>query len=157
MAILAREDDAEEFGAAWPKRQHYYFLDEDGFFEVWSWAFDKCGMQENCDLGLEWWHPNDFLNALPAPMGENASKADETKFFAASLADLKPKMEGGTRLDPLYLDINTCSIHHGEVRGCLTHEGRHRAYTAREVGIEWVPVIVVRPKGHETMIKPCYR
>jgi hypothetical protein len=134
-------------------------MDRGGFnYYLKDWG-SGC-MNGYCDIGLEWWHPADYLNALAAPWtGVNASKAPKDDFGedGGSIDELIGKLRNETPMDPLALDVNTCSIEpDGSVHKCLGHEGRHRAYAARELGIEWVPVLVVRPKGHEKMIKPCY-
>jgi len=138
-------------------RKLTYGVDLDGWeSNVNSWAMN-CFLGE-CDFGLEWWHPEDFLNALPAPSGDPAVSAPEEHFSRASIEELRPKLAGGEDIDPLYLDIRSCDIDpKGETTHCMSHEGRHRAYVSRELGIEWVPVMVVRPKGHADMCKPCYR
>ena len=56
--------------------------------------------------------------------------------FADVIQDLKDKMLSRTPLDPLFFDVD---IDTGKV---LSHEGRHRAKAAQELGIEKVPVIL---------------
>ena len=56
--------------------------------------------------------------------------------FQDVIEDLKDKILSRTPLDPLFFDVD---IDTGKV---LAHEGRHRAKTAQELGIEKVPVIL---------------
>lgn len=50
--------------------------------------------------------------------------------------DISQKIEHGTKLDPLYLEIDAskCSV--------INHEGRHRAAASIESGIDNVPVVI---------------
>ena len=93
---------------------------------------------------LVWTPPESFLDVVKPPLSWNE----------ASLNDLREKMKKGAEIDPLFVDIEPkyCTI--------TSHEGRHRAKAASELGIEEVPVLIYcrnRERGfvdyHEC--KPC--
>jgi hypothetical protein len=72
---------------------------------------------------LIWIPPDDFLKLVP-----------EAKYFEGVISELEERMRNRRPLDPMFLDINEV----GEVIG---HEGRHRAFVAKELGINLVPII----------------
>ncbi len=77
-------------------------------------------------IKLIWTPPESFSDVVKPPAG----------WHGGTLEDLREKMKKGVELDPLFVDIEPkyCSIR--------SHEGRHRAKVAAELGIEKVPVII---------------
>jgi hypothetical protein len=68
------------------------------------------------------------------PLGDFLRLVPKAKFFEGVLRELRERMMNRRPLDPMFLDIDKM----GEVIG---HEGRHRAFVAKELGISLVPVI----------------
>lgn len=68
--------------------------------------------------------PEEFLELVPS-----------TIFSEEILNDLKRKMKKRIPLDPLFLDVNE----EGEI---LRHEGRHRAESARLLGVTKIPILL---------------
>jgi len=116
-----------------------YPLDEKRL-EYMMWTFEKHGY----DVKLVWMTPDEFLSQVPHP----------TTTLIPAIVDLAPKyfsqssikwiteaIMRNAKLDPLVLDYTSI------VEGYPLHEGRHRAYVAKMLGIEKVPVVVVKEKG----------
>lgn len=68
--------------------------------------------------------PDEFLAQTGKPLQMDEITLD-------NIADLKAHIEAGRQLDPLMIGSTKAG-----------HDGRHRAYAAKELGIEKVPVII---------------
>lgn len=103
--------------------------------------------------------PKKFMSMLVCPCGEvRCDRAPEDWFDSGSIEDLTAKMKKGTSLDPLRIDLTDRSIYQcqlsDEYLNHYDHEGRHRAFVARKLGIELVPVVVIqdRKKAEKCLI-----
>jgi len=98
-----------------------------------------------CIAELEWMSPNEFLSKVPHPATTliPASLAEEKYFDKGSIKYITESILSGKKLDPLILDYS--DMYHGYP----THEGRHRAYVAKKLGIKKLPVLVIRWKKLE--------
>lgn len=81
--------------------------------------------------------PGVFLRGLGETLGR------EELVSQKNVERIKAKIEAGQELDPLFLDYDP---YRNEV---ISHEGRHRATAAKQLGIDRIPVIVYLydPKG----------
>lgn len=82
---------------------------------------------------LVWMTPEEFLSLA----------GHAISYDPKCLEDVRRKMQTGKPLDALWLDVD---IYTHQVK---SHEGRHRAKVAQELGIEKVPVILYAKDGYE--------
>jgi len=89
---------------------------------------------------LTGYHPEAQVHTEMSPehfLWKLGTVGDEEFYVSrGSVAALKQRMMTGQEIDPLFLDYNPFQ------KKIVGHEGRHRALTAVELGIEKVPVIV---------------
>ena len=88
---------------------------------------------------LEWMSPTRFLASVPHPLTTELSAywSSEKDYDRSSLKRVALAYLKGKEMEPLLLDY--ADIWHGYP----THEGRHRAFVAKELGVEEIPVVVV--------------
>jgi hypothetical protein len=91
---------------------------------------------------IVWMTPESFLIETPCVGLPDypAIIMKEKDYDSGSLTSIKKRIEKGKIIDPLYLDYS---------RMCgkfPAHEGRHRAFVAKQLGIKKVPVIVVKQR-----------
>jgi hypothetical protein len=76
--------------------------------------------------------------------------APEEYFDSGSIKDITEKLKKGVELDPLWVDLTDHrtlkSTKDGKTLHHYKQEGRHRAFVARKLGIELVPVIVIQDR-----------
>jgi hypothetical protein len=99
---------------------------------------------------LVWMTPNNFLKRVPYPSSglrmkddrkrkvPSAIRAPEKDYTGSSLDYIFHEIKAGRKLLPLMLDYTRI------FGGYPDHEGRHRAFVAKMLGIKKVPVIVIR-------------
>jgi hypothetical protein len=104
-------------------------------------ASDLAYLSKHGKAELVWMSPEDFLSKVPHPATERLPAILDLKekwFSPSSLNWLRNAMMTSVKLEPLYLDYTKM------FRGWPSHEGRHRAWVARSLGINKIPVIVVK-------------
>ena len=88
---------------------------------------------------LVWMSPREFLSKVPHPRGSFPAVLNlEEGFDRGSLELVEKAYRTGRPMEPLLLDYVNF------FRGYPSHEGRHRALVALRLGVERVPVVVVR-------------
>lgn len=119
------------------------------FLEYFSNRCDEYG--GNCDTALIYMTPDDFLKHVVDPSCQvRGDHAGKECFDPGSLDYLTKAMTKGDRLGPLMLELDRVKMFKTKKEGIIptaSHEGRHRAFVAKMLGIERVPVIVVTPVG----------
>ena len=88
---------------------------------------------------LEWMSPTRFLASVPHPHTTElpAYWSSEKDYDKSSLKRVALAYLKGREMEPLLLDYTAMWY------GYPTHEGRHRAFVAKELGVEEIPVVVV--------------
>jgi hypothetical protein len=96
------------------------------------------------DLGkkveLVWMSPEEFLAKVPHPITTTIPALLDLReefFSKTSLNYIRKQIMKKEKLPPLLLDYSRMWF------GWPTHEGRHRAFVAKTLGIEKVPVLIV--------------
>jgi hypothetical protein len=90
---------------------------------------------------LVWMTPNEFLSKVPHPLTALVSALSDLReeyFNKGSLWYILEAITSERKLEPLVLDYTSMWF------GYPSHEGRHRAFVAKKLGMEKVPVLVVR-------------
>jgi len=89
---------------------------------------------------LEWMPPREFLAKVPHPATTAVPAIADLreKFFSkTSLGYIRKKIMKEEKLPPLVLDYSLMWF------GYPSHEGRHRAFVAKALGIEKIPVLII--------------
>jgi hypothetical protein len=129
-----------------------YDIDDENTENYLMWEIERCvDRNKHCTVALQWMSPQKYMSMLSDQCGVfRCDRAPEDHFDKGSIADLTEKLKRGQALDPLYIDLTTRKILQSELtdeyRNTYRHEGRHRAFVARKLGIELVPVIVVQDR-----------
>jgi len=90
---------------------------------------------------IVWMSPDEFLSSVPAHgVPGSAINMLEWDFDSGSLKNLRKRIDEGKSMDILYLDYTRMFA------GYPSHEGRHRAFLAKKMGIKEVPVMIVKAK-----------
>jgi hypothetical protein len=109
---------------------------------------ERCLEHDHCTVALQWMSPDKYMSMLPDQCGQyRCDRAPEKYFDDGSIKDLTEKMEKGVELDPPWIDLTDHRKFESILGGTLHHykqEGRHRAFVARKLGIELIPVVVVQ-------------
>lgn len=104
--------------------------------------FDNWAKPVGLDGMVVYMSPLEFLEKVPSPCreGRPASWDLDMKncWTENSLKAIKRRMARNLELDMPYLDYENV------FRGFPTHEGRHTARVAYELGMEEIPVLVVK-------------
>jgi len=110
-----------------------YPLDEEELNRMLRWWHGK-------NVKLVWMRPEEFLSKVPHPaFPEIPAISDLVHGWSKySIDRITEAIINKKKLPPLFLDY-TRMIH-----GWPEHEGRHRALVSLKLGIEKVPVIVVK-------------
>jgi len=89
---------------------------------------------------IVWMSPDEFLSNCPAVGTTSRSAKDmlEWDYDSGSLNALRKRIENGQKMEILFLDYSRMW------HGFPSHEGRHRAFIAKQMGIEKIPVTVVK-------------
>lgn len=89
-------------------------------------------------------HPDDFLRLAARRLFKKPTGEAFVKYDRRSVEHLKKRILAGKEIDPLFLDINPTTC------GVVSHEGRHRAVAAKELGVDKLPLILfcTGPKGY---------
>lgn len=95
---------------------------------------------------LKWISPSDFLKKVPAQSFDNlcmsADESGEEHFSKLGREEYKKAYVTGKPLPPLMLDFTQKN------RSCPNlvggHDGRHRAFVAKQMGIKKIPVIIIK-------------
>ena len=100
---------------------------------------------QSVKVELVWMRPEEFLKQCPLSGNIHVAALRglhlTQHWSESSISYLTTQIYAGRKLDPLYLDYNNMFL------GWPSHEGRHRAWVAINLGIEKVPVIVIKPTG----------
>jgi hypothetical protein len=99
----------------------------------------KRSLSKKGTVELVWMTPDEFLSEVPHPatrMLAAIRDLSEKWWAQSSIKYLTESIIQQRKLDPLYLDYTTM------IFGWPAHEGRHRAYVAKRLGIEKIPVLV---------------
>jgi hypothetical protein len=137
-----------------------YNMDADSVSDTMDYEVRRCHrLKDPCTVTLKWMSPNDYMSMVSDQVGVGrCDYAPEEWFDKGSIADLTNKMSEGSPLDPLYINLTDRTIHPSNLTDeyvCThSHEGRHRAFVARKLGIELVPVIVISDR---TALERCRR
>ena len=89
---------------------------------------------------LVWMSPDEFLAKVPHPVTPTIPALLDLReefFSKTSLNYIRKQIMKKEKLPPLLLDYSRIWF------GWPTHEGRHRAFVAKTLGIEKVPVLIV--------------
>lgn len=86
--------------------------------------------------------PDEYLSKTPSTSSEliSAARQNENDFSESSLKYLRSKAEKGEVFETPYLDYTNM------FRGWASHEGRHRAFLAKKLGMSKIPVVVIKPQ-----------
>jgi hypothetical protein len=117
-----------------------YLLDQDEADSLKRY-FQSLGKK----VELVWMSPDEFLAKVPHPITTTIPALVDLReefFSKTSLNYIRKQIMKGEKLPPLLLDYSRMWF------GWPTHEGRHRAFVAKTLGIEKVPVLIV---GEEDM------
>lgn len=126
-----------------------YRMEVDEAVRSLEYEVNRCSKKDyKCTVALQWMPPQEFMKMLVCPCGEErCDEAPEEWFNGESIHDLTDKMKHGQRLDPLRIDLTDRMIYMCQLTdrylNHYDHDGRHRAFTARKLGIPLVPVVVI--------------
>jgi hypothetical protein len=112
-----------------------YLLDQDEAEDLKRY-FQSLGKK----VELAWMSPDEFLAKVPHPITPTIPALLDLReefFSKTSLDYIRKQIMKGEKLPPLLLDYSRMWF------GWPTHEGRHRAFVAKTLGIEKVPVLIV--------------
>jgi hypothetical protein len=127
----------------------YYYDDKETERRIMIEA-GTCLEHDYCTVALQWMSPERYLSMLSDQCGEyRCDLAPERNFDSASIADLTEKMKNGVELDPPWIDLTDRWNVETQRSGTQHHykqEGRHRAFVARKLGIELIPVVVIQKR-----------
>lgn len=111
--------------------------------------------------GIAWMSPDEYLGTVTNEINKRATERGHPPITQLQLEDvagstknrepLKQHMLAGKPLDPLWIEWHEDGRYLGQ-------EGRNRAMVARELGIQKVPVVLIRPKPDDPGVRkaaPC--
>ena len=86
--------------------------------------------------------PTEFLSKVPSTFDEEiiASQQPEKYYNKSSINFIEGEIARGDKIDIPFLDYTRM------FRGYPSHEGRHRTFIAKKLGIKKIPVMVVKKK-----------
>lgn len=133
---------------------------------------DECqGVNGLCTVSLRWMKPMAFLSMTPPVCGysddgsppNNSAECTEAEWYMElyePLEKITDILRNGEDIDPPFLNL-TCKTNPIDRVNCavFSHEGRHRAKIAHDLGIPFIPVIVVEenPQAQKFYIEKCKR
>jgi hypothetical protein len=79
--------------------------------------------------------PEEYLE-LALPRSDEYEKFDERAYDQESIENLRYRMQNELEIDPPSFTVD---VESGAIIG---HSGRHRAFTAYQIGLEQIPVII---------------
>ena len=83
--------------------------------------------------------PDEYLSETPSTYDEKRSAKGQPEEYwnQGSLNYLKTKVDKGEVFETPFLDYSN------KFRGWASHEGRHRAFLAKKMGVKKIPVIII--------------
>lgn len=107
-----------------------------------------------CSVRLAWVSPKKYLSLTPPVCGfdperpgRTAAECSEGDFFDYYDKEMRTKLtemlKRGQELDPVWVDLTCKQMDEHQTCTTYSHEGRHRARIAQDLGIPFIPAIII--------------